>query len=227
MTDNLATDITMSPEIEKLAAALSLAQKSIQAAKKDKQAHNYKYADLAECWTAAREALTENGLAVSQWPLTAGKRVTITTLLLHSSGQWIKGSFAMDAKDSYPQAVGSCITYGRRYGFCAAIGIAPEDDDGKAAMPDPDARRAPIQAPRQMPRHEPEVKQPRFFNKKDPEECARLRNWLAGEEAAELYDKMVVAMNGKEVRLEVLKNTLTEIQVKDESGGDDPVENIF
>jgi hypothetical protein len=39
----------------------------------------------------------------------------------------------MTPADLKPQAVGSCITYGRRYGLAAMVGVAPEDDDGEGA----------------------------------------------------------------------------------------------
>ena len=48
----------------------------------------------------------------------------------------------LTAGQNTPQAVGSAITYGRRYGLAAMVGIAPEDDDGEAAEP----RNAPVTA---------------------------------------------------------------------------------
>ena len=42
----------------------------------------------------------------------------------------------MVAKDASPQAIGSCITYLRRYSLSAVVGIASEiDDDGNSATP--------------------------------------------------------------------------------------------
>ena len=32
------------------------------------------------------------------------------------------------------QALGSALTYARRYGLAAMVGVAPEDDDGNAAV---------------------------------------------------------------------------------------------
>ncbi len=55
-------------------------------------------------------------------------------MLLHSSGQSVSAQFSMPVKDaSNPQAVGSALTYARRYALMAAIGVAPEDDDGNTA----------------------------------------------------------------------------------------------
>jgi hypothetical protein len=57
----------------------------------------------------------------------------------------------MDAKDAGPQAIGSAITYGRRYALSSFAGIAPEDDDGNAAThsepPKKQAKPEPVKAP--------------------------------------------------------------------------------
>jgi hypothetical protein len=62
-----------------------------------------------------------------------GARVTVTTILAHSSGEFISEALTMTAAQNTPQGVGSTITYGRRYGLASMVGIAPEDDDGNAA----------------------------------------------------------------------------------------------
>jgi hypothetical protein len=55
-------------------------------------------------------------------------------MLAHTSGQWIKDTMALTPKDQGPQAMGSCITYGRRYGLAAIVGVYQTDDDGEAAQ---------------------------------------------------------------------------------------------
>lgn len=130
--------IEMSNEISKLAHALSLAQGTITSANKNKTNPHFKskYADLDECWNVVREPLSLNGLSITQWPTAQGKTVSVETVLLHTSGQWIKSSLTLEARDATAQSIGGAITYGRRYGFSAAIGItADEDDDGNSAMP--------------------------------------------------------------------------------------------
>ena len=125
-----------SESIGKLAEALAKAQHKMHGAIKDsKNPHfNSKYADLASIVDAAREPLATNGLCVIQ---NAGRPesglVSMTTLLLHSSGEWIESDpLVVQAKDAGPQAVGSCLTYLRRYQLAAMVGIAPEDDDAEA-----------------------------------------------------------------------------------------------
>jgi hypothetical protein len=118
-----------------IAAALAKAQGEMEAAAKANINPHFKskYADLASVWDACRGPLSKNGLAVLQ-PVTAdGPKVTITTILAHSSGEWISESLTMTAQQNTPQGVGSAITYGRRYGLSAMVGIAPDDDDGNAA----------------------------------------------------------------------------------------------
>lgn len=128
-----------SPTIGKLAEALAKAQGVIKPAEKDRENPHFrsKYATLDACWAACRDALSQHGLSVVQLPDSDGVKVSVTTVLAHGSGEWISSRVTMIAKDGSPQAVGSALTYGRRYGLCAAVGVAPEeDDDGNAATGD-------------------------------------------------------------------------------------------
>lgn len=156
--------IEKSPTIDALAAALSKAQGEITGALKDSSNPFFKskYADLASCWDACREALSKNGLSViqttrrgepvtiewetkdmetgevSQFKVNTVETVIVTTLM-HSSGQWISSPLPMIPRDASPQGIGSAITYGRRYGLTAMIGVAQVDDDGNQA-----SGRAPV-----------------------------------------------------------------------------------
>jgi hypothetical protein len=126
-----------SEQIGQIAAALAKAQKAIEGASKDsKNPHfNSRYADLASIAEACRVPLAANEIAVVQNPSRpeAGL-VGMTTLLLHSSGEWLESDpLVVQAKDAGPQAVGSCLTYLRRYQLAAMVGVAPEDDDAEAA----------------------------------------------------------------------------------------------
>lgn len=92
-----------------------------------------KYADLAGVWESCRPLMMANGLALVQSPSTAGNVVTVTGTLYHTSGESITSILSGTAKDTTPQAIGSAITYFRRYQMCAVLGVAAEDDDGAAA----------------------------------------------------------------------------------------------
>lgn len=127
--------IEQSTVINELAAALSKAQGKITGALKDSANPFFKskYADLASVWDACRDQLAANGLAVVQINGNDSDRITVTTMLVHSSGQWVRGvCSAKPAKDD-AQATGSVITYLRRYGLAAITGVAQIDDDANAA----------------------------------------------------------------------------------------------
>lgn len=124
--------------IAELAKALVAAQGAIKPAIRDKANPFFKsrYADLAGVFDACRAALAEQGVVVMQAASAegaAGNRVTVTTRLLHVSGEWMEEDLSATAKDDGPQAVGSAVTYLRRYGLATMAGVATEDDDGEAA----------------------------------------------------------------------------------------------
>lgn len=124
-----------SEQINELGAALAKAQGLIEGAKKDSANPFFKskYADLASVWEACRKHLSDNGLSVTQCPEESENGIAVETMLLHSSGQWIKSRYTMPVSKLDAQAVGSAITYARRYALASIVGIAPEDDDGNAA----------------------------------------------------------------------------------------------
>ena len=125
-----------SESIKELASALAQAQRDMTGAKKDTANPFFKskYADLASCWGAARGVLPHNGLCVIQTTQQSDKdEVIVLTRLAHTSGEWIEGELALPVSKANAQGYGSALTYARRYGLCAIVGIAPEDDDGNAA----------------------------------------------------------------------------------------------
>lgn len=126
----------MSESITELAVALAKAQAMIEGAEKGKTnpAFKSKYADLSSVWNACREALTTNGLSVVQAPgAMIENRMTLTTVLLHSSGQWMRETLSIPLTKADAQGYGSATTYARRYALAAFVGVSPEDDDGNAA----------------------------------------------------------------------------------------------
>lgn len=124
-----------SEQIDQLATSLAKAQGAMTGALKDSANPFFKskYADLESVWTACRKALTENGLSVVQSASATESGVAVTTMLLHSSGQWMRDTLPLNPKDMSPQGIGSAITYGRRYALAAMAGVYQTDDDGEAA----------------------------------------------------------------------------------------------
>ena len=141
-----------SEQINELAAALAKAQGQIEGAKKSSSNPFFKskYADLAECWNTCREALTANEISVIQMPeeINENGRLNITTMLAHSSGQYISSTLTMTVTKLDPQAIGSAITYGRRYALAAMVGLAQEDDDGEKVMARQEKKdKKPVESP--------------------------------------------------------------------------------
>lgn len=134
-----------SESINELTTALAKAQQEILPApadrkgevRGDKARYDFYYADLAGVREACREPLAKNGLAVVQSSHVEFVReekiswiwVTVTTLLSHSSGQWIENELTLLAEGAGPQKIGICITYARRYELSALIGVAAEKDE--------------------------------------------------------------------------------------------------
>jgi len=119
-----------------IAPAFVKAKKAFSPALKDKTnpAFRSKYADLGACLEAVNDALLENGIALIQETHEDASGVTVETVLLHESGECIKGGrLHVPASKQDPQGYGSALTYARRYSLMAICGIAPEDDDGNAA----------------------------------------------------------------------------------------------
>ena len=126
-----------SESIASLAKSLAEVQASLAPARKDSTNpfFNSTYADLSSVWESCRGLLAKNGLSVIQGNrVGTNNTVIVETILAHESGQWIQSELCMPLAKNDPQGVGSAITYGRRYGLAAIVGVvADDDDDGNAA----------------------------------------------------------------------------------------------
>lgn len=125
-----------SESISELTKALVKVQANIKPAVKDANNPFFKssYADLNSIWDSCRDLLTSNGLAVIQTTAPVENAVVVETVLAHTSGEWISGELFLPLTKQDAQGVGSAITYGRRYGLAAIVGIVADvDDDGNAA----------------------------------------------------------------------------------------------
>ncbi len=125
-----------SSELDKISDALALAQASFDVVEKNKvnPYFNSKFADLSSVIAATRPALAANGLCFSQSPYYTDNRVIVISRLIHKSGQWLENEVSLKPLADNPQAIGSTITYGRRYGLSSLLGVcADDDDDGNEA----------------------------------------------------------------------------------------------
>lgn len=121
-----------SESIKEIATALAKFQAEVENPKntQDNPFFKSKYAPLNDILNLVRPLLTKQGLSVLQSPSGDGERITITTMLMHSSGEWIElDPLILKADKVTAQGAGSAITYGRRYAVSALLGISSEDDD--------------------------------------------------------------------------------------------------
>ena len=137
--------IKHSPSITAFSAAFIAAQSEMAGAKKTSKNPHFRsrYADLAAVMEAALPPLNKHGIGVLQFPEFDKDTglVTVETRLLHKSGEWMGGSVSGVPKDPRNiQAIGSTITYLKRYGLQSLVGCPSEDDDGNSASAAPPAR---------------------------------------------------------------------------------------
>lgn len=132
-----------SATITQIVAALAKAQgefpripknKTVAVRTKTGGSYTFSYAPLETIMDAVRPVLAGNGIAVVQ--MVTDK--SVTTLLLHTSGEWLMSQplpirISEEASNS-SQALGSAITYAKRYSLSPMLGVvADDDDDGNAA----------------------------------------------------------------------------------------------
>lgn len=153
-----------SESIASLAAALVAAQGEVKSISKDSKNTHFgnDYVSLDALTEAIRPVLTKHGLALLQGatvPHTdehgALKALTVESMLLHSSGEWLSNAVVMPVSvvpsknkageivsaDPTAQTAGSAVTYGRRYGLAALLALTTDDDDDGEAASQP-ARQA-------------------------------------------------------------------------------------
>ena len=129
---------SMSETIGKLAGALAKAQSQMTMVegKSTNPFFNSKYASLATVLEVAMPALNANEIALVQgnrWDAD-DNGFYITSMLMHSSGEWIKSEIRMPIAKKDAHGVGAATTYGRRYLLSSMVGVAQADDDGNGAI---------------------------------------------------------------------------------------------
>lgn len=133
-----------------LAAAMALFQASLTPLKPEHSADiptkkggriQYKYAELADVINHVRPGLAENGLSFTQSCIYLEGRLMVQMRIMHISGEEEIGYFPVDASGDM-RALGSAVTYAKRYLAVAMFGVAisGEDDDAQRAT-DPKRQR--------------------------------------------------------------------------------------
>jgi hypothetical protein len=134
-----------SESITKLAGALVQAQSEFECVRHDSKNpfYNSKYASLGAMIASTVPTLKKYGLAISQFPTSdISGQVGVETILMHESGEWVSQSATVElpghinkksewVKQSHnpAQEAGKAITYLRRYGWQAVLGVYSGDDD--------------------------------------------------------------------------------------------------
>lgn len=135
-----------SESIKNLAGALAKAQAEMPVVKMNAQNPflKNKYADLGAVILTSRPVLSRHELSVTQFPASDGDKIGLSTLLTHSSGEWIEETVFLSLGEqkglTSAQLAGSVISYLRRYSLASVLGLyADEDTDGhgsNGASPD-------------------------------------------------------------------------------------------
>lgn len=118
-----------------ISKALAAAQGAMKVAALDGTNPHFKnrYSTLLAVGEACIPALATNGIAVTQATAFDEHGFRLITRLSHESGQWIEGAYPL-AVNANPQAMGSQMTYARRYALASIAGVfAGDDDDGEDA----------------------------------------------------------------------------------------------
>lgn len=139
--------IETSATIVKLAGAVRAVQAAVGGVPKDSTNPHFrnKYASLEGVIDTIREHYLAAGLAVMQAPGPyVDGAISLTTMIMHESGEWLRSQMSLPVAKQDPQGVGSALTYAERYSLMALFNLAAVDDDAEAASrPAPRAVQAP------------------------------------------------------------------------------------
>lgn len=129
-----------SESLVKFAPAFLNAQTAITFAAKDATNPHFKskYADLESVIDAIKKSLNDNGIMfIQSFSPSDANRLSLTTRLMHESGEWIEDTLNMPLQKNDAQGYGSAATYSRRYALAAITGLYQADDDGNEAVKPP------------------------------------------------------------------------------------------
>jgi hypothetical protein len=126
VSERSARDLARSANLEKTLVA------TIRSPFPREEERTFRYVSVASGLDIVRKALSQQEIAAIQTTRIEPNsgRVHLTTLLAHSSGEWVSADWPVcAAKDTdAPHRMGAALTYARRYALFALVGIAGEDD---------------------------------------------------------------------------------------------------
>src|SRR5580692_9765659 len=175
-----------SPSIASLAAALAKAQAELVNPEKSLVAtiasghrggsvQSFRYAPLSSGLDIVRKTLGQHEIATVQTTAIdqAAGLVNLTTVLAHSSGEWIASDWPVCAiaDTAAPHRMGAALTYARRYALFTLVGIAGEDDTDAPDLVTPHPQTSEPQKPKRRARS-------RVDGRWEPPPYARDESWL-------------------------------------------------
>lgn len=118
-----------------LISAFIKAQSEMNNARLDSKNPHFKseYASLESVLDAIKPILNKHGIAIFQPMVEVNDRPFIKTILYHESGESIESLTPVIFEKQTAQAMGSGISYARRYALQSLVCIGSDDDDANAA----------------------------------------------------------------------------------------------
>jgi len=194
--------------MQELIKAILAAKKNFKPITKNKDGYGYKYATLDHMFEQTLPFLAEQNILVIQTPFSpTPTTLGMRTEVWHESGQHLAFEFSSELKfdkigqQTGVQAVGSYITYLKRYHFAAIFNLtADEDDDGKEAKEAQDLAAKQKQA-----------------NQPKPEKSETTKGFIAKESEKEKQKKLLAGIreliNNKWADRTALALTLAELNI--------------
>ena len=106
-----------------------------------------KYATLESVIEAVTEPLQKHGFLLMHRAISNEHGKSITTELVHESGESFVTAIPLVLGKNDMQGLGSAITYARRYGIMSLLNLPAEDDDGEQNRKGTAQKLAPVDAP--------------------------------------------------------------------------------
>ncbi|MDV4829837.1 ERF family protein [Enterococcus faecium] len=135
-----------SNELNELFKAMAQFRANFKQPMKDAKNPFYKskYVPLENITEAIDKAIEGTGLSYAQYATSEGQDVSVSTMIMHESGQYIEFEpLTLPAVKQDSQALGSAVTYARRYSLAAVFGVTSDvDDDANACSGDNAPKRA-------------------------------------------------------------------------------------
>lgn len=121
-----------SQEVSNIFKAICECKKDFLPLQKNKQGYGYKYVTLDAVIDMLNTVLPKHGLGFIQFPSTNEGEYTLTTRVIHESGEWLEDTIKFNlteiSKANDTQKLGASVTYFRRYTLSTIFGIAADED---------------------------------------------------------------------------------------------------